>query len=359
MSVKVRKLYKTTWGLVIHHQGKRQQIAVGSQEAAKKAAVIYELELLKGRVGVGERTDTFGEVASRWLETVALRCTESTVTTYNTLMVLIPAEVMRKEITSVTRGDIRDLLLRAHKAGRSKSSIRLLLAVCSGIFGHAIEDGLITTSPSSRMLSRLALRDDSPDIMPLSAAEMAEAMEAVCNYSRGIISFLFLTGCRIGEAQPITWDDIDLRNKLITINKTTTHTGLRYTTKTGKGREIDMSASLCAELTAMLNADKEAHAQGGPPPHLVHHHNGAMLSRYTIAKHWDDACEVSGIGKRRLHDIRHTTASLLLANNAPITYVAKQLGHSSPTMTLSKYAHYIPSESKGYIDLLDHKKSGK
>jgi hypothetical protein len=55
----------------------------------------------------------------------------------------------------------------------------------------------------------------------------------------------------------------------------------------------------------------------------------------------------------RLYDLRHTSASLLLAQNAPITYVAAQLGHAKPTTTLRWYAHWLPTNRRTYVDALD------
>jgi Phage integrase family len=56
----------------------------------------------------------------------------------------------------------------------------------------------------------------------------------------------------------------------------------------------------------------------------------------------------------RLYDLRHTFASLLLAEQAPITYVSAQLGHVNPATTLRYYARWIPNKGQRWVDLLDH-----
>ncbi len=52
------------------------------------------------------------------------------------------------------------------------------------------------------------------------------------------------------------------------------------------------------------------------------------------------------------YDLRHTYATHLLAEGAPITYVAAQLGHAKATTTLAHYAHWIPEDNKGWVDRL-------
>jgi len=55
----------------------------------------------------------------------------------------------------------------------------------------------------------------------------------------------------------------------------------------------------------------------------------------------------------RLYDLRHTFATHLLAQSAPITYVAAQLRHAKPTATLNYYAHWIQTGDKRFIDRLE------
>ncbi len=60
----------------------------------------------------------------------------------------------------------------------------------------------------------------------------------------------------------------------------------------------------------------------------------------------------AGLPRHRLYDLRHTFATHLLADRAPITYVAAPLGHRKPTTTPAFYAHWIPRGDKTYIDRL-------
>lgn len=61
----------------------------------------------------------------------------------------------------------------------------------------------------------------------------------------------------------------------------------------------------------------------------------------------------AGIRDMRLHDIRHTYASLLLSYGQSPVYVKEQLGHSSIQMTVDIYGHLIPSSNRGAVNQLD------
>ena len=60
----------------------------------------------------------------------------------------------------------------------------------------------------------------------------------------------------------------------------------------------------------------------------------------------------AGLRKIRFHDLRHTFASLLIANGEDVVRVSRLLGHSSPTVTLNIYAHMLPNEHYGTVERL-------
>lgn len=82
--------------------------------------------------------------------------------------------------------------------------------------------------------------------------------------------------------------------------------------------------------------------------------NGNYQSADNLAKRrFLPALSRAGIDKIRFHDLRHTYASLLLANGAPMKYVQHQLGHSSITMTMDLYTHLLPEVNDKCVNLLN------
>ena len=76
-----------------------------------------------------------------------------------------------------------------------------------------------------------------------------------------------------------------------------------------------------------------------------------------MTKAWRRVLKHAKLPGFRLYDLRHTFATELLAQGAPITYVAAQLGHTKPTTTLQWYAHWLPRGDKHWVDALDRASS--
>ncbi len=79
---------------------------------------------------------------------------------------------------------------------------------------------------------------------------------------------------------------------------------------------------------------------------------GALIEVVAVGKRFRLVLRKAGLPAFRLYDLRRAYATHLLAEGAPITYVAAQLGHAKATTTLDHYAHWIPQDNKGWVDRL-------
>ena len=155
-----------------------------------------------------------------------------------------------------------------------------------------------------------------------------------------LFQVLFYCGLRQGELQALNWNDIDFTKDTISINKTLTTKlkGQKYTIFPPKTKSsyriIPMIKMLRAELYNLYNTYKilngfnnEWFVFGGVNP----------IPETTIQKHKNKYCELSNVKRIRIHDFRHSCASLLISKNADPVLVAKYLGHSDVSMTLNRY----------------------
>src|SRR5262249_23957746 len=91
----------------------------------------------------------------------------------------------------------------------------------------------------------------------------------------------------------------------------------------------------------------------GEPQWLFPNEEGGPMDESRVPKAFKRALKDAKLPAFRVYDLRHTYASLLLAERAPITYVPEQLGHANASTTLRYYAKWIPSKGQRWADLLD------
>jgi len=81
---------------------------------------------------------------------------------------------------------------------------------------------------------------------------------------------------------------------------------------------------------------------------------GTALDESNVREALNRILDAAGLDRRGPHQMRHTFASLLLQDGVPITYVAAQLGHHDPSITLRVYSHWLPDASHTrLVDRLD------
>jgi len=133
-------------------------------------------------------------------------------------------------------------------------------------------------------------------------------------------------------------------------------------TKTKRIRRVDLSDELLAALKDHMRQQKEAwlkreSPEGGTrkpqPEWLFSNEEGSWLDMSNLRnRHFKTCLKKAGLHQRRFHDLRHTFASLLLTNGAPIAYVSEQMGHASIQLTVKLYGHLQPGANRHWMNSL-------
>ena len=167
-----------------------------------------------------------------------------------------------------------------------------------------------------------------------------------------------IAGMRMGELVGLAWDDVDFYGRAIHVRRTFTH-GRWTTPKSGKARTVDMSDQLRAVLLE--------HRQrfGGRLP-VTRLGDGTLVELMFPSEAGGPLCadnfrkrsfrkmiEAADIPQFRFHDIRHTFASLLLAQGESLHYVKEQMGHASIQTTVDVYGHLVPGSNRNAVNRLD------
>jgi len=165
----------------------------------------------------------------------------------------------------------------------------------------------------------------------------------------GLLALLFATGMRRGEALALKWADVDFERGRISVRRSWPK-GHLTTPKSGRGRAVAMPPGLAALLVDVLAARRrEAMAAGWPdlPEWVFCSDAGSLLDERNVERVWYRVRRRSqklGVRPLKLHTARHSYATLALASGKSLRWVADQLGHSSPMITLKTYAHVLREE---------------
>jgi integrase len=227
----------------------------------------------------------------------------------------------------------------------------------------AAEPPLLIRSPAAKATPPTAKEAAPPEMHPWSAGQLS----AFLTWSAGsplhtAWHLLAMTGMRRGEALALRWRDIDLDKATVAIrrsagvirNKGQGAAVVEGPTKTNKPRVIDIDPATVALLRswkrdrgslALDLARDDALVLGDIEGRHLHPERFSRTFKTTLARCrrqlGDDAPPMI-----RLHDLRHTHATLLLQDREPIGTVSERLGHASETITLTVYSRVMPGDQK-------------
>ena len=177
-----------------------------------------------------------------------------------------------------------------------------------------------------------------------------------------LVSLATLGGFRRGELIGLHWEDIDLNNKTITINRSACYLGNQGITEKNPKTESS-NRTIAIPDTCILILKKWRAEQGKiklalgnkwlGAKNVFTTNNGKIMNPATGPKWFSKFLEKNDFPHIRFHDLRHTFASILVAENIDIKTVSHKLGHASPSTTYAYYVHDFESTDKASAELLE------
>jgi len=361
MGVKVREHPKTSgdYFVFINHHGRRKAKKIGrDKKLALRVAKKIEAKLVLGDLDIDKmnsRCLTFKQYGEMWL---SIPNDRKPSTTHNYIQALnnhVYPAFGNIRIDEIKRKDIKLLFDRLLTKGMQPSSFCCIKTTIKSILDHAVDSEIIDTNPMSNLKFK---RNGRYRVDPLTETEAFLLLDQAKEYEGSMYYPSLLcalrTGMRIGEIQALEWTGVDFENRLIEVNKTYYH-GEVTTTKNKKTRQVDMSNQLAEALKELrLSQKKEALKTGKPVPKRVFAFVGSkVLNREPFRRALNACLDSAGLRRIRIHDLRHSYATIRLLKGHNIGDVSYQLGHSSISITYDVYGHWMPGKFKSEVDELD------
>ena len=154
----------------------------------------------------------------------------------------------------------------------------------------------------------------------------------------------------------LKWGDIDFNGRFIHVQRGLSR-GKIGLPKNGKSRKVDMSKQLTEALKVhQLESKKKGLALGlgDTPEYVFTNEKGGLLDKDNWRRRvFIKALKKAELREIRVHNLRHTYATLRISKGDNIQDVSKQLGHHSLKLTLDVYSHWLPGKKKTEVDALD------
>jgi len=158
-----------------------------------------------------------------------------------------------------------------------------------------------------------------------------------------------MTGMRRGEVLGLRWKDLDDRNQRLQIRQALVSVAYKVivsTPKNHRARVVDLDDGTLTELEQHRSRQQANKAEWGSD--YVDHglvfckENGEPLHPQTFTQAFDRIVAKTDLPRIRLHDLRHTHATIALTAGIPPKVISERLGHENPAFTMKQYAHVIP-----------------
>lgn len=315
---------------------------VGLMEA-RRARDEWAVEVRSGGVpAIGAGGATVKQVGEAYLAYVAkLVALEElrprTLESYRTGVNLhfIPDYGHRK-VSSITTDDLVEWHRAQRGLGASEWSIRARWMAVRGVLAYAARHDHIAVSPADKLLPRERPGAGEPRQRFLTREEMDSLLDGAGD-DQTLIATPMFTGLRAMELLGLWWEDIDFEDGMIHVRYQLSRQGERVRLKSKAARRdivlMDALAKLLRRyrLTARFSADTDYVFQCGTP-HQPSNYK-ALLGSFHDAR---DAAKLRDVTP---HALRHTFASILIAQGRDVQFVSRQLGHTKVSTTWDTYVH--------------------
>ena len=320
------------------------------------------------------------------------------------------ARIGDKKLSKIKADDIQAIITELREEEKAPTTIKKIFSSINSVMGYAYKMGLVHENVCKRCtLPKLTKKKKEVHHFELEQAKrfLEDALNRtythtysghtrtikatgtayqVGEYSesfkihtqwKAYFNVAIYGGFRRGEMLALTWEDIDFQENTVSINKSLglskkNGQALKETKTLAGNREVELPEKVFAilrqwhkeerELSVLLGTKWEGYsgADFDKNPLFIQLDNGLVMSLSTPTHKFKEilsdynkmVSEEEQLPDIRLHDLRHTSATLLLSENVDIETVASRLGHANPSVTLNVYGHALKKKDKTASDTL-------
>lgn len=352
-----------TWSVVVDvgmdENGKRAQRWRSGFATRKEAerALTETLQALQTGSYIEPSTATVRQfLEEQWLPAIRTTVRSTTYLSYEMYVRLYLGPALgTKRLQQVTPADLNALYASLLKDGRehgdgglAPSTVRRIHAVTHRAFRDAAKWGFTVRNPVDLADPPRRSAAATPEMQTWTSDEaMAFLRFTAGDRLYGLWFLLLTTGLRRGEAVGVRWQDVDLATKRLAVRQALVTVGHQVETSSPKTTKSRRVVALDGDTVTALQAHRKAqlaerlawgsawHESG----YVFTYEDGRPLHPNFVTKRFDTTVSAAGLRRIRLHDLRHTSATLALQAGVHPKIVSERLGHATVAFTLDVYSH--------------------
>lgn len=252
-----------------------------------------------------------------------------------------------KRVNDITAADIRQWQNELIKMGYSPTYLKTINNQLSAIFNYAVRYYDLKSNPCAKAGSMGKSKAEEMDFWTVE--EFRKFIDSVMNKRLSYMAFmtLYWTGMRLGELLALNPKDVDLEKRTISITKSYQRLGKKDVItppKTPKSkRVITIPEFLAADIKDYMDSLYDLQENDRLFP----------ITKYYLEHEMQRGIKESGVKRIRVHDLRHSHASMLIELGFSPLEIANRLGHEKVETTLNTYAHLYPNKQTKLAERLD------
>ncbi|CAA9321932.1 MAG: Integrase [uncultured Chloroflexia bacterium] len=341
--------------------GPKRKVVYGKSRAEAAAKLAKAMADRDGGLIFDSGNITVGEHLDQWLKNCVKHSVKQTTYENYEYVVrrhLVPA-IGAKRLGKLSPAQVQSLYRQKLDAGLAPRTVRLIHTVLHRALKQAVRWGLVPRNVTDAVE---VPRPQKKEIRPLTPEQVKTLLRAAeGDRLEALYVLAVTTGMREGELLGLRWEDVDLEQEVVRVRQqlTRTRSGLSFTKpKNGKGRSVALMGTAAKALRAHRDAqDRERSRLAG-----LWQETGLVFTSATgtpldvgnlTYRSFRPLLERAGLPRVRVHDLRHSFATLFLSNGTHPKIVQEMLGHSNISMTMDTYSHVLPNMQGEAVRAMD------
>lgn len=349
--------YDSGWGYRVElprdpATGKRRQRWKQGYRTKREAEEALKACIAETQLGpiVDRSKATLGEYLDEWIELQTDRLRPSTLHSYRIVVARLKAHAGRVKLQALTPMEIEKLYKSMGQSGGhdgrplAAKTVKNTHVVLRKALADAERVGLVqrNAAGAARAPSLHKVERET-----WTSEQLREFLSALKGHRlRAAFVLLGTTGMRRGEVLGLRWSDIDFDASTLSIRRSVSCTGYQVHTTPTKTRTsrraIDLDQRTVEVLRDWRHQQLEELGTGAADGTVFTRTDGEPVHPHALSQTVGRLQHAAGVPAIRLHDLRHTHATLMLKHGVPLKVVSERLGHSTPAFTMAVYQHVLP-----------------